>query len=374
MNSDKRKLYIVTAFALILSFFALILPLGRSLYPKLLFVLLSCALVLFFVKKKSAKSIYKNQLFLLMTVTALLFVVLIYMSGLRFGFITTVAGQQGVDVFGKVIPTLLIIIATELIRSTLLAQGNKLVSIITYFTCLFTEVGISVVFGDIASMNAFMDAVGLTIIPAVSANLLSHYISKDYGALPVISYRIIMSLYPLILATRPIIPDALLSAAGTILPLLIILFVRMLYTRKQPKRENRKKKLLYYVSMGVSAALMISLVMIISCEFRYCALVIATESMTGEINKGDAAVYEKYDDQVIEEGQVIVFKDGNARIVHRVVEITNINGVARYYTKGDANDSNDYGYRTDEDVEGVVLFKVSYIGYPTLLLAEAFKE
>ena len=43
--------------------------------------------------------------------------------------------------------------------------------------------------------------------------------------------------------------------------------------------------------------------------------------MTGELNKGDAVLYEAYDGQHIYEGQVIVFNKDDSRIVHRVVKI-----------------------------------------------------
>ena len=38
----------------------------------------------------------------------------------------------------------------------------------------------------------------------------------------------------------------------------------------------------------------------------------------------------------------------------------------RYYTKGDANQKQDDGYRTSKDVIGQVKFKIPYIGYLTL--------
>jgi signal peptidase I len=59
-------------------------------------------------------------------------------------------------------------------------------------------------------------------------------------------------------------------------------------------------------------------------------------------------------------------------VVHRVVDIKEVNGVIRYYTKGDANKQKDTGYVVKEDIVGVVKFKVKYIGYPTLALREMF--
>jgi signal peptidase len=121
------------------------------------------------------------------------------------------------------------------------------------------------------------------------------------------------------------------------------------------------------------AILMISFVMLISCQFRYRLLVIATGSMEGEINKGDAVIYEEYGDKYVKEQDVIVFRQRDRRIVHRVVAIERIDGVTRYYTKGDANEDPDAGYITDADIEGIVLFKIAYFGQATVLLKEAFQ-
>jgi signal peptidase I len=96
--------------------------------------------------------------------------------------------------------------------------------------------------------------------------------------------------------------------------------------------------------------------------------------MTGEINKGDMIIYERYEDQEIKEGQVIVFLKNNRRIVHRVVEIEYVGGETRYYTKGDANDGLDSGYRVEEDLFGVTDMKIAYIGYPSLWLREMLES
>lgn len=95
--------------------------------------------------------------------------------------------------------------------------------------------------------------------------------------------------------------------------------------------------------------------------------------MTGEINKGDALIYETYDDQIIQTGQVVVFIKNDTTVIHRVVDIKKINGTVRYYTKGDANVSEDAGYITDENIIGVAKMKIKFIGYPTIWVRSLFK-
>ena len=215
---------------------------------------------------------------------------------------------------------------------------------------------------------------GMSIIfPAIATNLLFAYLVERYGTLPNIAYRLVTLILPICIPYVPAVTDALLSLIKLLVPVIIYLFVNMLYEKKKREKKRVSKK----VGIAFTSVLIVafsSLIMLISCQFHFCAIVIATESMTGELNKGDVIVYEKYtDEDVIVEGQVIVFNKYGARTVHRVVEIENINGQNRYYTKGDANEDNDSGYITEGDIYGFVHFKVSYVGYPTLLLRKIFK-
>jgi signal peptidase len=114
--------------------------------------------------------------------------------------------------------------------------------------------------------------------------------------------------------------------------------------------------------------------MVISNQFFIGTYVIATESMTGELNKGDAAIYERYDDQTITEGQVIAFEKNGIVVIHRVVDIQIINGQTRYFTKGDANEGLDSGFIFDSNIIGLINFKIPYIGYPTLWLRSLFSR
>jgi signal peptidase I len=150
--------------------------------------------------------------------------------------------------------------------------------------------------------------------------------------------------------------------------------VAALYEQSKKVVRRPKTTALGRIAVVLTTMVVVALAMLISCQFRFGAIVIATESMTGEINKGDMIIYERYDDQIIEEGQIIVFLDGKSKIVHRVVKIDQFGGENRYYTKGDANVTLDVGYRTEEDIFGLTDIKVAYVGYPTLWLREILKR
>lgn len=96
--------------------------------------------------------------------------------------------------------------------------------------------------------------------------------------------------------------------------------------------------------------------------------------MTGIIDKGDVIIYEEYKDQKINENQVVIFKSEKMVIIHRVVEIKNVDDETRYYTKGDANQKRDEGYITDSDIIGIYKFKIKKIGELTLAFNKLFEK
>lgn len=351
---------------------ALFLPgnIGRILTA--LFLAAAAIAIFFLVKKRPILSINKNTVLWIMIAMGAVCLVLYYMTGLHFGFYKSSTPLSVRSFFRNILPIAAIIVAIEFIRYVFLAQNAKFMGILSYIMGVLSELLVFSTLASLTSLSRLMDAIGLYLLPAVTANLLYNFLAKRYGFLPSIAYRLLTTLYSYILPITPQTPDVLFSFAKLLIPLAIYVFIGTLYT-KGKRYEKPKSRIAAWSSMGLAVLFMISIVLLISGEFRYRTLVIATESMTGAIDKGDAIVYEEFDKQFIQEQDVIVFISNDVPIVHRVVYIENINGVTRYYTKGDANENWDTGYITNADIEGIVLFKIPYIGHASLLLREAFK-
>ena len=375
MTRDRKVLY--TASLLLVAVLLGVLFVPRSMIRSIAAAISAAAAVAiyFAIKKRSILSINKKQVLLLMSVMGVLYVVIYYLTGIGFGFYRSLTPFSVPNFFKYVLPIAVIIVSIEVIRSVFLAQKNKLSTVCAYVIGIMSELAIGAGLAGNFTFNRFMDIVGMILLPAAVSNLLYHYLSAHYGAYPNIVYRLITALYMYVIPVRPSTPDSLVAFASLFVPLVIYVFIKALYANKYIGREPRSRRYRWvgYLSFGATVAFMISLVMLISCQFRYGALVIATESMTGEINKGDAVVYEEYDGQLIKEDQVIIYRNGESLVVHRVDGMENINGVTRYYTKGDANEERDDGYITAGNIEGVVLFKVSYVGYPSIWMRNIFK-
>lgn len=372
MNKDKKVLYLISFVIFAVLLLSLFLPIKDSKIATACLLTVMTVVACFLIRKRVSFSINRKEVILLSAVIGVLFVVLTHMSGLFFGYYKNPYFITPKRFLTTVLPMATIIVSSEILRSTLLAQKNKLVSLLAFLSCTLAEVLAFSNIAGITSFNKFMDLVGLTLFPAISANVYYHFAARRYGAIPNIVFRLISTLYTYFMKTAPAMSDAIFSMIKLILPIIMLALVSALFEKKK-KIALKKGQKLSTIGILLATTVIVSVAMLISCQFRFGAIVIATESMTGEINKGDMIIYEEYKDQQIKEGQVIVFLQNKKRIIHRVVKIETIGGETRYYTKGDANNTNDLGYRTDTDIVGLTDIKISYVGYPTLWLRELLR-
>ncbi|MBQ8528270.1 MAG: signal peptidase I [Clostridia bacterium] len=369
MTRDRKVLYISVSSL----FAALLIPLfltvssGRIIAAALL--LLALVILPLINKKRAIPSIYGRDVLLIVSVISVLYLVLIYVIGAYLGFVKSPVGLNLTNFFSYLLPITLIIVSSELIRAVVLAYDSLFPSALCYLALVLGEVYIHSTLKGIYSFNSFMDFVGIYLFPAIISGFTYQYLSRRYGPMPNIVYRLVTTLYFYIIPWIPNLPDSINAIISLLTPLFAYAFVDMLFERKV-RRALKKKGPVGYILTGGAVAVMVAFVMLISCQFRFGALIIATESMTGEINKGDAIIYDTSEDITVTEGQVIVFSQKGNKVVHRVDGIEVINNETRYYTKGDANEDRDPGYITSGSIEGVVKLKLPGVGYPTLWLRD----
>lgn len=93
--------------------------------------------------------------------------------------------------------------------------------------------------------------------------------------------------------------------------------------------------------------------------FGYSVLIVASPSMTGAIEAGDAIIIKKSDSYAV--GDVITYfpADENFSVTHRIVRMEG----DKFYTKGDANQSEDSDPVLIEQIVGKVAVKLDKVGY-----------
>lgn len=93
--------------------------------------------------------------------------------------------------------------------------------------------------------------------------------------------------------------------------------------------------------------------------FGYSVLIIASPSMTGAIEAGDAIIIKNSDSYAV--GDVITYfpADESFSVTHRIVRTEG----DKFYTKGDANTSEDPDPVLIEQIAGKVAVKLNKVGY-----------
>ena len=90
------------------------------------------------------------------------------------------------------------------------------------------------------------------------------------------------------------------------------------------------------------------------------AFIIVSGSMIPEINVGDVVITNSNEN--IDVGKIIAYKRDSTIIVHRVVGMIKVNDGIMYQTKGDKNNVEDKELVSKDQVEGIVVMKIPYIG------------
>lgn len=375
MANDKKKIYILSLLAIAVLLLALFAPAGVGRPLGAVLLLPAAAAAWLVIKKRTALSLNSGTVLLLMGVMGALYLMAYYVSGLFVGFTKTGYGLKLDVIFTLTLPIAGILVASELLRYVLCAQKDRAATAFAYIICLLGDVLICSTLSGITSFAAFMDVVGLTLFPGLMYNLLYNYLSLRYGWKPNLLFRALTVWVFYLIPYGSAVSLSLVAFADLLAPIGIYFFIDALFEKKRRyalQKTSRFSRIASRVLTGLVLVIMVGTVMLVSNHFYYGAYVIATESMTGELNKGDVALYERYEDQLITEGQVIAFKQNKSVVVHRVVDIQIINGITRYYTKGDANEDMDAGFITDANILGLVDHKLPILGYPTLWLRSLF--
>ena len=371
MSKDKIKIY---AMEIILLLFLLLTLFESNIIPKIVLaivLLIYMVISAFLLKKRKIISIYNKQVTILLVIFGFIYLAVFYLSGLYFGFYESVIKFSLRSLINYIVPTAVIIISSEVIRYVFISQQEKFSKIVTMVMMVLIDLIVYAGIYNFTSVDDLIMMLGFVLFASISCNLLYNYITVRFGYKGIMFYRLITVLYVYFI---PIIPNVYVffrSFFRMLYPYFIYLVLEYTYSKTNfaiPYKDKRKR----VVSNALLLLVASSIIMLVSCKFRYGVLVIGSDSMTKEIDKGDVLFFERYDKQQIESGDVIVFKKGEMLIIHRVVDVKKVNNERRYFTKGDANKMLDDGYVTDKEISGVSLFRVKYLGYPTIWIHDIF--
>ena len=344
------------------------------------FILFICDLIFFLVLgfEKRNKRLNKIVDFDVFTFS-MVFLIFYYLFGIIIGYAESnnYLTLYGLTVF--IIPTILKIVFKEHLRNSFLTKSGDNKFLIIYTTLLFIMIDILSALSilKMSNMHDLFLFIALVLLPSITVNIFATYINIKVGFMPVIIYLLIFSLYQYIV---PIVPDPseyLKAIIDFVLPILILFKVRKNVNKysDEDKEIDRNYKKSAIIILIIPIVLTIIIIYFVSGYFRYYALAIASGSMHPIFDRGSVVITEQVNDKYdnydkLKEGEIIAFKAEKNVVVHRLIRIVNVGDEVYYYTKGDANKEEDNYLIKKENIIGIVIFKIPYIGYPTVWFSE----
>ena len=373
MKKDKIRLYVLQLVLILLLSITLF---SNILLPNKKIIALFLLMYMFIVKRKigsiSNTSIHKKEVNKYMFLFALLYLIIYYVIGYYVGYYKATYRFGLWTIINQILPIVLIIVSSEVLRSKFISDKDRISLIMTYIFGILIDFVIYANIYDLTNLSGFLEALGYVFFASIASNLLYNYVSYNFGIIPNIIYRIIITIYLYIIPITPDVHIYFKSFARIVYPILIYITLANSYEKKNKALAIRSKKT-NNILMAITLVLVLLFTMLISCKFKYGLIVVGSSSMKEAMEKGDAILFNtKVNIDKLKEGKVILFKKDDKIIIHRLISIDKINNEYRLYTKGDNNSDIDEGYVTKDNLYGVAELKIRKIGLPTLWIHEIF--
>lgn len=377
-RGDKRTLVILTIIVFVLLFDILILK-KLTKYSICAFIALLILISYYLIGFRKIKSRYDKDIILTMCIYVFIYYIIIYLFGLVIGFTRNIYSLNILNILKNIFPVIISISLVEILRYIINSQIKNNKWLLFYSAIVFTLLDSALIIRatDFTNFYKILNTFGLFVLPNLSKSILLTFLSIKSSYKPCLIYRYLMEIPKYILPIIPNFGNYLESVLYIIIPLLIFISTYNIFDRLKHRKiiSKNKNSIEKYIYICLSTFLVV-LICTSSGLFKYRSFVIATGSMTPNINKGDMVIIEKLNEDEknnLKVGDIIAFNMDDKVVVHRIIKKYNTSKGTFYNTKGDNNNSPD-GYLLDTDnIVGLEKFKIRYIGYPTVTIYDRIK-
>jgi len=341
-----------------------------SEYKFILFLLGALGIFKLFFGFEKDRNRYTKDIIFEMVIILLVYFILIYLLGVVIDFakISDYYNWYGLKTY--IIPLIITIILKEILRYMMLkkSEGCKLLFITTIVLFIFVDISEAIYYNGFKTGYDTFIFIALSLLPAISSNIVFNYLAVQSGYKPIIFYLLITRLYVYLIPIIPDLNEYLTAIINFILPIIMGYKLYNFFQKENDEdidREYNKKRIGVWVLPGI---LTLIIVYFTSGYFHYYALAIATGSMEPKISRGDIVIVEKIEDRIaeLEVGRVIAYNYNEVVVVHRINKIVEEDNERFFYTKGDANNHVDNYVIKEDMIIGTVDFAVPYAGFPTV--------
>jgi len=323
---------------------------------------------------------YKKDVLLNIIIFLLMYYFITYFLGLFSGFVKSSYSLSFINIIKNTFPVIALILISELMRYVLFNKTKRNLPCLIIGCLLFVMVDVNTMVHiyDVKTALGITKMICLVVFPSITKNIFLTYLTMKVGYKNGIIYRLITELSTYLLPIFPDFGEYINVLLKTVLPIAIMARLNNMFNYysvrkiKDSRYNNRKLVLYSFITFAL-----LTIVLLTSGLFTYQALTIGSGSMSPAIEKGDVIVLKSMKNEEarkIKKGDVLVYNHDNKIIVHRVIKKSNNGETISFKTKGDYNNAKDSWTVKQEDVIGIVKFRIRWIGMPTVALNELLNK
>lgn len=323
---------------------------------------------------------YKKDVLLNIIIFLLMYYFITYFLGLFSGFVKSSYSLSFINIIKNTFPVIALILISELMRYVLFNKTKRNLPCLIIGCLLFVMVDVNTMVHiyDVKTALGITKMICLVVFPSITKNIFLTYLTMKVGYKNGIIYRLITELSTYLLPIFPDFGEYINVLLKTVLPIAIMARLNNMFNYysvrkiKDSRYNNRKLVLYSFITFAL-----LTIVLLTSGLFTYQALTIGSGSMSPAIEKGDVIVLKSMKNEEarkIKKGDVLVYNHDNKIIVHRVIKKSNNGETISFKTKGDYNNTKDSWTVKQEDVIGIVKFRIRWIGMPTVALNELLNK
>ena len=339
----------------------------------------SCITFYFIFNKKNIflRCKKKDKNFIYITVLSIIYIIFYFYLGNYFGFVKSPYNHKISSIMDNIFIQIMPIIGIEVTRIFIITKNksNKFLIFFTTVLLVLLEINYKSLINIVLNKKELFEYIYQGIIPAFINGILYTYITIKTSYISSLIFRVNIKLLNLLVPILPNLDWFVYSAFNILFPIMMYLIYKYVLFKQRIDTRKRKQDNYYKLSYIITIILLIILVCFMVGVFKYEPITILSNSMSQIFSKGDVVIYKKINGDEIKNlpiNSIIIYSKQEKNIAHRIINKVEEDNNILFETKGDNNNEPDSELVKIDQVKGVYVFHIKYIGYPSVWLYDYF--
>lgn len=329
------------------------------------------------IKKVYIRGKNNKKYYICTTLISLAYICIYFSLGIILGFSKSPYNHNIINIIKNILIQVLPIIGIELTRILVISRNKNNRSLIATATILLIliEINYKNLIDIFTNKKELFEYMCQEIIPIIANGILYTYLTLKTSSKSSLIYRVIVKLTILLSPILPNLDWFVLGSLNVLTPTIIYFFYKYTFTNEKRDIRKRTQNIYNKLSFIIAITFSITLVCFMLGLFKYEPIAILSNSMSPIFSRGDIVIFKKVSDEELQElpiNSIIVYSKQDQNIAHGIIDKIEKNGKIYYQTKGINNEEPDMKLVETEQIKGIYVFHIKYMGYPSIWLYDYF--